>query len=83
MDLRVVAQHLLKVLAFCGGLCLCAFPAHAKRVALVMGNDNYVNVAKLQKAGNDAVAMATELRAAGFEVVLHKDLTYRGMVRAM
>ena len=83
MDLRVVAQHLLKVLAVCVGLCLCAVPAHAKRLALVMGNDNYVNVAKLQKAGNDAVAMATELRAAGFEVVLHKDLTYRGMVRAM
>ena len=83
MDLRVVARHLLKVLAVCVGLSLCAFPAYAKRLALVMGNDNYVHVAKLQKAGNDAVAMATELRAAGFEVVLHKDLTYRGMVRAM
>lgn len=77
------AQHLLKVLAVCVGLGLGAFPVHAKRLALVMGNDNYVHVAKLQKAGNDAVAMATELRAAGFEVVLHKDLTYRGMVRAM
>ena len=57
-------------------------PAQAKRIALVIGNDNYQTVSKLQKAGNDAVAMATELRAAGFEVVLHKDLNYRGMVRA-
>ena len=58
-------------------------PAHARRIALVMGNDNYQHVAKLHKAGNDAVAMATELRAAGFEVVLHKDLNYRAMVKAM
>ena len=64
-------------------MCMCALPAHAKRIALVMGNDNYQHVAKLQKAGNDAVAMATELRAAGFEVVLHKDLNYRAMVKAM
>ena len=71
-----------RFLVFCAVLFLSALPAHAKRLALVMGNDNYQNVAKLQKAGNDAVAMATELRAAGFEVILHKDLNYRGMVRA-
>ena len=58
-------------------------PAYAKRVALVMGNDNYTSVSKLQKAGNDATAMARELKAAGFTVQLHKDLNYRGMVRAV
>ena len=63
-------------------LAVLALPVQARRLALVMGNDNYTQVSKLQKAGNDAVAMATELRAAGFEVVLHKDLNYRGMVRA-
>ena len=73
----------LQFLGCCAVLCLCALPVHAKRIALVMGNDNYQHVAKLQKAGNDAVAMATELRAAGFEVVLHKDLNYRAMVKAM
>ena len=73
----------LRLLALCMALCLCAGAAHAKRIALVMGNDNYLHVSKLQKAGNDAVAMATELRAAGFEVVLHKDLNYRAMVKAM
>ena len=73
----------LRFTAFCAALALSALPVHAKRIALVMGNDNYQQVSKLQKAGNDAVAMATELRAAGFEVVLHKDLNYRGMVKAM
>lgn len=73
----------LRLLAIGIALCLSAGLAHAKRIALVMGNDNYLHVSKLQKAGNDAVAMATELRAAGFEVVLHKDLNYRAMVKAM
>jgi uncharacterized caspase-like protein len=45
----------------------------------VIGNDAYENVAKLQKAGNDATAMARELRAAGFEVQLHRDVNYRNM----
>ncbi len=75
--------RLLRFSAFCAALALSALPVHAKRIALVMGNDNYQQVSKLQKAGNDAVAMATELRAAGFEVVLHKDLNYRAMVKAM
>ena len=58
-------------------------PVQAKRIALVMGNANYTSVSKLQKAGNDATAMARELKAAGFTVQLHKDLNYRGMVRAV
>ena len=48
-----------------------------------MGNDNYTSVSKLQKAGNDATAMARELKNAGFTVQLHRDLNYRGMVRAV
>ena len=58
-------------------------PVQAKRVALVMGNDNYTVVSKLQKAGNDATAMARELKAAGFTVQLHRDLSYLGMVKAV
>jgi len=64
-------------------LLLVSLPVHAKRLALVMGNDNYSSVTKLQKAGNDATAMARELKAAGFAVQLHKDLNYRGMVKAV
>ena len=54
-----------------------------KRIALVIGNDTYTHVRPLQKAGNDATAMARELKAAGFEVLLHRDLNYRGMVKAV
>jgi PQQ-dependent catabolism-associated CXXCW motif protein len=57
--------------------------AQAKRIALVIGNDNYQYVSKLQKAGNDATAMGVELRAAGFEVLLHRDLNYAAMVQAV
>jgi len=67
-------------------LCACLLvmlPAHAKRLALVIGNDNYTSVSKLQKAGNDATAMARVLKAAGFTVQLHLDLNYRGMVKAV
>ncbi len=60
-----------------------ALPAQAARQALVIGNDNYTSVPKLQKAGNDATAMARELKAAGFAVQLHRDLNYRSMVRTV
>jgi len=62
---------------------LVSMPVHAKRLALVMGNDNYTSVTTLKKAGNDATAMANELKAAGFTVQLHKDLNYRGIVKAV
>lgn len=55
--------------------------AEGKRVALVMGNDAYQNVHKLEKAGNDASAMARELKSAGFEVTLARDLDYRSMIK--
>lgn len=63
-------------------LCCAALPAHAKRIALVIGNDNYAQVTKLEKAGNDAEAMARELAAAGFEVRKHRDLNFKQMVVA-
>jgi len=44
-------------------------PAHAARMALVIGNDQYRNVNTLKNAVNDAQLMAATLRAAGFEVV--------------
>ena len=71
-------------IALCAAcLALATPPALAKRIALVMGNDNYQHVSKLYKAGNDAVAMGRELKAAGFEVLLHRDLTHAAMVRAI
>jgi len=47
-----------------------ASPAEAaKRFALVIGNNAYENVPQLQKAVNDADAIAAELSKLGFDVV--------------
>jgi hypothetical protein len=48
-----------------------AAPAHAeKRVALVIGNNDYKNVPKLQKAVNDARTMGDTLKQLGFSVLV-------------
>ncbi len=48
-----------------------AEPAHAaKRVALVIGNNDYRNVPKLQKAVNDARTMGETLKRLGFSVMV-------------
>jgi hypothetical protein len=48
-----------------------AVPAHAeKRVALVIGNNDYRNVPKLQKAVNDARTMGDTLKQLGFSVMV-------------
>jgi len=71
-----------KIILICFAMLFCLH-VQAKRVALVIGNDNYLAVSKLQKAGNDANAMARELRSAGFAVQLHQNLNYRATVRAV
>ena len=75
-------MHFSKVILTCFAMLFCLH-VQAKRVALVIGNDNYLAVSKLQKAGNDANAMARELRKAGFAVQLHQNLNYRATVRAV
>jgi len=51
-------------------------PAHAeKRVALVIGNNDYKNVPKLQKAVNDARTMGETLRQLGFSVMVAENQT--------
>jgi hypothetical protein len=55
----------------CSIIAAVLFAGHAagqslpRRLALVIGNDDYVNVPKLRKAVNDANAMTRELKAAG------------------
>jgi Caspase domain len=68
----------LKALLACGLLACCfawslalTAPAlAAKRVALVIGNNDYKNVPKLQKAVNDARTMGDTLKQLGFTVML-------------
>jgi Caspase domain len=59
--------------------------AHAeKRVALVIGNGAYANVPKLNNPTNDAAAMETMFRAAGFDAVMRaNDLGVAAMRRAL
>ena len=53
------------------------------RVALVVGNGTYVNAGALRNPPNDAKAMSTLLRRAGFEVIERENATRRGMIEAL
>ena len=70
---------------FCAGLLvLSAGNASAqRRVALVIGNSNYVHVPVLTNPQNDARAIAKALERLGFEVVLALDVTRQDMARPL
>src|SRR6201995_1657804 len=56
-------------------LLIVVVPAHAeRRVALVIGNNDYRNVPKLQKAVNDARTMGDTLKQLGFNVMVAENL---------
>jgi hypothetical protein len=58
-------------LSLAGSFSALAAPAHAeKRVALVVGNNDYRYVPKLQKAVNDARTMGDTLKQLGFSVMV-------------
>src|ERR1700751_2574530 len=64
------------VCAVAASLLATAVPAHAeKRVALVIGNNDYKNVPKLQKAVNDARTMGDTLKQLGFSVMVAENQT--------
>jgi hypothetical protein len=64
--------------------CLLPGPAGAfQRLALVIGNDSYQNVNRLENARADARAMAGALQASGFEVTLRVDVTDKAMKEAV
>jgi hypothetical protein len=61
-------------------VCLEAVPGHAeKRVALVIGNDRYDALPALQKAVNDARAVAERFARLGYEVIRVEDASRRAM----
>ena len=68
------------ILAMCCMLLLglCA-PVQAKRIALVIGNDQYASVEKLKNARNDARLIASVLTKAGFGVTQANDLGREGL----
>src|ERR1700722_6745895 len=58
--------------------------AHAEtRIALVIGNANYIHAAHLANPSNDADLIAAKLRRASFVVDERKDLTHDKMVSAI
>ncbi|HET9904070.1 MAG TPA: caspase family protein [Xanthobacteraceae bacterium] len=58
--------------------------AHAeRRVALVIGNANYIHAAALRNPRNDAREMAEILKGLGFEVQLGLDLDQQSFARAL
>jgi hypothetical protein len=62
-------KHLVS-LRFVIAVALVAPAQAAKRVALVIGNNDYKNVPKLQKAVNDARTMGETLKQLGFSVMV-------------
>jgi uncharacterized caspase-like protein len=54
-----------------------------KRVALVIGNGNYLNFQRLDNPVNDARGVAAALTAAGFVVTLKVDATREQMIQAL
>src|SRR5262245_50651790 len=61
-----------------------AGPALAeKRVALLVGNNGYENVPRLETAINDARALAETLKALGFKVLVGENQSRRSMSEAL
>lgn len=54
-----------------------------RRLALVIGNNAYENIPRLEKAVNDAEAIARRLTGLGFTVTLAKDIGRRATSRAV
>src|SRR5246127_5560784 len=73
---RLSLGFAMAVLGLAIPLFMLAVPAEAaKRVALVIGNNDYKNVPKLQKAVNDARVMGDTLKQLGFSVMLAENQT--------
>lgn len=60
-----------------------AMAAAERRIALVIGNNDYQNIPKLEKAVNDANAVALELKKVGFEVLSYNNVGQKKMNQAV
>lgn len=79
----IFSKNLRSALFISALLCFFSLPANAKRIALVIGNDNYTSVSKLEKAVSDARAVANALRTVGFSVTHMENLNNRSMTRGI
>lgn len=70
----------VRILWFLLAVCLTATPAAAeRRMALVIGNGNYLHELGLRNPGNDAADMEAMLAGLGFEVMRGVDLDFQAM----
>jgi uncharacterized caspase-like protein len=77
-------RAILLILAFMLATALSAVPGHAQnRVALVIGNSAYHNVARLPNPQNDAADIAASLQRLGFSVTSLRDANLDAMRRAL
>jgi len=76
-------RRLAAVLSVATACLVMALEAHAARLALVVGNDNYQHATKLRNARNDANAISRELESAGFSVTRVLDATRDTMDEAL
>src|SRR5215472_1091038 len=60
-----------------------ALPRPEQRVALVIGNSNYKNVAPLPNPDSDAQSVAEFLNSAGFDVIAATDVTQNDLIRVV
>jgi hypothetical protein len=77
-------SRLLAISGMAAALMAVAAPAQAeKRVALVIGNNDYRNVPKLQKAVNDARTMGDTLKQLGFTVMVAENQTRQAFSQSL
>jgi uncharacterized caspase-like protein len=78
-------RHVIRLAALvcCLVVGLDAYPAEAKRVALVIGNANHLHSPKLKNPINDATDVAEALAKLDFEVILKKDAGFGDMRAAL
>ncbi len=65
------------------GMSAAVLAAAERRVALVIGNNDYQNLPKLEKAVNDANSVAAELKKVGFEVSSFTNIPQKKMNQAI
>jgi uncharacterized caspase-like protein len=80
MVMKLTIKQLVATLCGVAALLAVSGPAAAeKRVALVIGNSAYQHTASLKNPSNDAIDIATKLRALGFDVIDGTDLSKADM----
>lgn len=57
--------------------------ARKKRIALVIGNSNYIHSPSLDNPVQDAELISNTLKSSGFEVIMQLDVGYKQMKRAI